>query len=94
LGLAGVDSASYAPDGQDIWPVLSGDRAGIDRDIFWQHHDNAAIRRGDWKFVREDGAETLHDLSADPSERDDLATSRPDLAGELRRALAEWESAF
>lgn len=92
LGLAGIDAACYAPDGADIWPVLSGAKPGIDRDIFWQHHDNAAIRRGDWKFVREDGVESLHDLAADPSERDDLTTSRSDLAGDLRAALAEWES--
>jgi arylsulfatase A-like enzyme len=92
LTLTGIDPAPYGPDGVDIWPVLKGEQPAIDRSIFWRHHDNAATRRGEWKLVRENGTETLHNLADDLSEKDDLIGQEPAIADELRKALHAWEA--
>jgi arylsulfatase A-like enzyme len=92
LRIAGADPDRYQPDGVDIWPVLNGDQDAIDRPIFWRHHANAAVRRGDWKLVRESDAETLHNLAADISEQHNVLADRPDIADELRRVLHDWEA--
>src|SRR5262249_29485974 len=92
LTLTGIDPTPYEPDGVDIWPVLKGEQPGLDRNTYWRPHDNAAIRNGDWKLVRENGAEPLHNLADDLSEKDDLSQQQPARAEELRHVLQEWEA--
>ncbi len=92
LRLAGGDPAAYEPDGADIWPVLAGGTPPPDRPIRWQYAGNSAIRRGDWKLVREDGTETLHNLARDVSERHDLRAEEPAIAAGLGQDLQEWLS--
>jgi arylsulfatase A-like enzyme len=60
------------------------------RDLFWRMRGERALRRGDLKYIRlADGADRLHDLSADVREQADLARQRPDDLATLRGA---WEA--
>jgi arylsulfatase A-like enzyme len=58
--------------------------------LFFEHVGNAAIRKGDWKLVREfRGAWELYDIRSDRSEKKDLASERPELVAAL---AGEWEA--
>jgi arylsulfatase A-like enzyme len=52
----------------------------------------AAVRRGRWKFVREDNLEYLFDLSSDPSERANRRLRDSPVHAELRDAFDRWNA--
>lgn len=62
-----------------------------ERDMFWEHIGNCAIRRGRYKLVREaHGPWELFDLVEDRGELRDLSGRLPELADELETAWHEW----
>jgi len=77
-------------DGVSLLPYLSGTRAGAPHQaLCWRFGPQAAIRKGDWKMVRLEGAPQLYNLTEDISESRDLAASQP---AKLKELLADWES--
>jgi arylsulfatase A-like enzyme len=101
LELAGVPvPKDQAIDAVSFVPLL--DRKGPlpERTFFWHYpHDSnqggypgGAIRAGNYKLVEffEDSRVELYDLSADPSEAQNLAAAQPERAEEMRKKLAEW----
>lgn len=92
-------------DGADIFPILRGEKAPVERTIFWRFDQPQggrrqwAVRRGKWKLVRDGnnaipsvGAiDLLFDLEADPQERNDRALDHPQLVEELRQEIKRWE---
>jgi uncharacterized sulfatase len=91
--LAGYEQEEdLAWDGGDIWPLLAG---GTDkpapRTLYWKFvRGQAAIRRGDWKLIVQQGKpDELFDLAADPCEKTNLATRHPGRVGEFKALLAE-----
>ena len=52
------------------------------------------MRAGNFKLVEffEDSKVELYDLASDPGERQDLASSQPERAEEMRKRLAEWRA--
>lgn len=87
LEAAGL-GASERAEGRSLLPVLRGERVE-DPTLYWEHIGNAAIRKGNWKLVRDfpEGWE-LYDIAADRTERDDRVQSEPALVEEL---ASEWE---
>lgn len=77
-------------EGRSMLPALRGAPVE-DRLLFWEHTGNAAVRRGQWKLVREypNGWE-LYDMSMDRSELNDRADERPELVAELTREWERW----
>ncbi|HUS06019.1 MAG TPA: sulfatase-like hydrolase/transferase, partial [Bryobacteraceae bacterium] len=68
-------------DGQDLGPLLFGNRAP-DRELYWRTAGGEAYIMANWKYIRqEDGEEFLFDLAADPNE----ATNRIRDVATLRR---------
>ena len=61
--------------------------------VFGSH---TALRKGDWKIVREQPDQTwqLFDLARDLSESNDLASVHPQRVVELEAALARWRDSF
>lgn len=56
----------------------------LDRDLFWEHEGNRAVRAGDWKLVAKHGQPwELYDLGKDRVEANDLAAKHPDKVKEL-----------
>ncbi|HVC94393.1 MAG TPA: sulfatase-like hydrolase/transferase [Pirellulales bacterium] len=103
LEAAGIDpAAAVGPlDGVSLSNVLRGEPAPA-RTLYW-HFPNytnqgsrpaGAIREGNWKLVEhfEDGGVELYDLAQDVGETNDLATSEPARADDLRRKLQAWRT--
>lgn len=88
LGGARPDPA-YPLDGTSLAGYLLRGAELPERDLFWRVRANRALRRGDWKYYRDDkGADHLYDLGADQREQADLAPDKPELLAELK---ASWE---
>ena len=86
-------------DGTSLAPLLSGHPLAP-RDLVVEHESNRAIYRGNYKFVTKNFAYTdgsspaneleLYDLSVDPSEYNNIATTNPTTLQELIDAWNAW----
>ena len=80
-------------DGADLISHLNGENGRVPHDtLFWRQDKRAALRKGDWKILRNprrgQGAEwQLYNLANDVGETTDLAKSQPAKRAEL---LADW----
>jgi arylsulfatase A-like enzyme len=85
----------YRPDGVDLLPILRGDSAVVERQLFWRiarpDRQQQAVRSGRWKLLVDGGHQLLFDVASDPGERNDLAAQYPERIVGLRRLLKEWE---
>jgi len=90
LDVASVPSTQRAPsDGVSLLHTLLEGRT-VERDLYWRFKANeqAALRRGQWKYLRISGTEYLFDVVADPQERGNLRTHHPERFAALK---ADWE---
>ena len=95
-GLAGVAPAPAPAPEQEGVPLRSGLALDLgleteweNREIWWAHEENRAIRSGDWKLVAAKGDPwALYDMKADRAEQKDLAAEHPEKAKILE---ARWE---
>ncbi len=93
---AAAGAKGRAIDGVDLLPYLSGRNPNAPHEtLFWRYGRNIAVRKGNWKLVRQaqpgnpDAAFQLFDLSSDIAETTNLASQKPELARELQAALAQ-----
>jgi arylsulfatase A len=89
-----VDPAWHV-DGINLLPILTGQRRGIARTIFWEWqvegYDQLAAMRGNDKIVvTRGGKPELYDVVVDPAERRDLSAIRPELTRKLHEELKTW----
>ncbi|MEM7383319.1 MAG: arylsulfatase [Verrucomicrobiota bacterium] len=88
-------TSSHAKE-QHPWPGLSLASAltdpknpAVERDLWFCHEENRAIRQGDWKLVAAKGDPwELYHLRVDRSETNNLAAKEPDRVAAM---AAEWE---
>ncbi len=95
LAAAGAPSdPAFPPDGENLLPILTGQAQQRPRRLFWRHKvaDQAAVRDGDWKYLRLGGKEHLFDLSRDERERADRKAEEPARLAALRDAWAAWNA--
>lgn len=81
-------------DGVDVWPLLTGERDALDERTFYvvwgQKRNREALRRGDWKIVRNGGKKwELFNLADDPYEKTELSSQMPEKVEELLAIYAE-----
>jgi arylsulfatase A-like enzyme len=64
----------------------------LDRDLYWEHEGNRAVRSGDWKLVAKGpgGKWELYDIARDRVESTDLAAKHPEKVKELVRRWEDW----
>jgi len=79
-------------DGLSIVPALMGGKMPARPYFYWELHEPhfmQAARFGDWKAVRPNlGALVeIYDLNADPGEKNDLASSKPDILAKAEEIL-------
>jgi arylsulfatase B len=93
LAAAGI-AAPAGLDGVNLLPLLRGEtQAAPHETLFWRMGGGRALRKGNWKIVRQpqrggkEPAIELFDLAADMSETKDLAASNPEKLAEL---TADW----
>ena len=79
-------------DGIDLLPVLRRQRGPFRRTVFWRYKRDKVVRKaamdGDLKYVNDNGAEALHDLSSDMLEQKNLVAARSADTGKLKAKLA------
>ncbi len=97
LAAAGVDSPTHAPlDGINLIPYLTGEEnSPPHQTLFWTYGDTWAVRDGDFKLVlnrKHDGLPELFDLAKDVSEKDDLASQKPEVVQRLQHLFQEWNA--
>ena len=80
-------------DGVDLAPCLSGAAAGDPHEqLCWRMGRKTAIRRGDWKLLREArGDFELYNLGEDIGETTDLSEAEPERFAALQAALTAWD---
>jgi arylsulfatase A-like enzyme len=89
-----VPDASRPPDGMSLLPTLQDAAHVKERSLYWRYraHDQAAARRGSYKYLRIEGVEYLFDVVADPQERGNLNKRQAGVFDELKTAWAAWNS--
>jgi arylsulfatase A-like enzyme len=90
----GAPDPAFPSDGENLLPVLAGLAAPHPRTLFWRHRtaDQAAVRDGDWKYLRLGGKEHLFDLSRDQRERADRIAEEPQRLAALKAAYTAWNA--
>lgn len=89
---APVGREVLALEGRSMLGVLRGDAQDApEADMYWEHVGNSAIRRGQWKLVREYGSDwELYDLSEGRTEEHNVASEHPDLVATLVADYEAW----
>ena len=82
----------YPLDGDDMWPILRGDRAAYERSLFWRFRTQDAARIGNWKYLNDGKKEYLFDLSVDEREEADFSDRNPEVLQRLRGEFAKWQA--
>lgn len=79
-------------DGVNLIPYLTGELSDAPHgDLFWKFWNQAAIRSGDWKFIRSGrNIEMLFNLQNDKEENHDVIRQYPEIAQELKKKLSGW----
>jgi len=91
--LAGASvPASLTSDGRSLSVFLKGGAAPTRESFYWELHEGKtlqAVRFGDWKAVRQGPGQSLelYDLAKDPGERQNLASSHPDLVAKAEALI-------
>jgi arylsulfatase A-like enzyme len=96
LAAAGAQAdPDYPLDGEDLLPVIRGERAPYERTIFWRNEGQGAVRKGNWKYMTSappDGGERLFDLAFDVREQARFGMLYPEQLAGLREEYRKWEA--
>ncbi len=95
LRLAGGDltdgEGAQQFDGIDLIPQVSDIQMPSTRTLYFRFWDQAAIRRGKWKYIIVgDGRRLLFDLESEQHEHQNLVTKYSELANKLHEDLENW----
>ena len=73
---------------------MTGRQPSHPRKLFWRYKANeqAALRDGNWKYLKLAGREYLFDLIQDQHERANLQDKHPDVFARLKADHAAWNS--
>jgi arylsulfatase A-like enzyme len=84
----------FPSDGENLLPVLTGESPPRERALYWRYkaNDQAAVRAGDWKYLRLGGREHLFNLAADPRERVELRETHAQEFERLKRMYDTWNA--
>jgi arylsulfatase A-like enzyme len=98
LAAAGRAPETLDLDGTNLLPLLVDGTDVPAETLFWRFQGPGgimrAVRRDNWKFLVDRDAHFLFDLDADIGERNNLFSSQPELAEELRQAFMAWSQSL
>jgi len=79
-------------EGKSLVPVFKRGTRQEHEYMYWEHQNNCAIRKGNWKAVKklDDENWQLYDLSVDRAESNDLSGDHPQLIAELDKEWYRW----
>lgn len=86
----------YPLSGSSLQPVFTGGSFKQHPYMYWEHENNAAIRKGNWKAVHSltNNSWALYDLSRDRSEMHDLSGQHPGILKELKEKWHQWAKEY
>jgi arylsulfatase A-like enzyme len=84
--------ATHPLDGDDLLPVIKGEKAAYERSLFWRFRKQDAARIGKWKYLNDGETEYLFDLSVDEKEQADFKERYPDTLSRLRDEFAKGQA--
>jgi arylsulfatase A-like enzyme len=91
LAAAGAQTDAAQPlDGENLLPVLRGQREAYDRALFWRTRTRAAARIGRWKYVQDGDAEHLYDLDVDLGEKTDVKARESAALSDAKARYSAW----
>jgi arylsulfatase len=78
--------------GQSLVPVIAGETAPQSEWMFWEHYNDRAARKGDWKILGNAKSEEweLYELHSDRTEQHNVAAEHPELVSEMATAWQQW----
>ena len=84
----------FPPDGEDLLPVLTGKARARHRKLYWRfaQRGQAAVRDGDWKYLKIDNEEQLFHVATDPRERVNLRRREATVFERLKADWGKWNS--
>lgn len=78
-------------EGRNLLPHLDDTSRHDDRELYWEHKGNRAVRQGDWKLVATVKKDwELYNLAEDPTEMNDLSQKYPAKGAELEKKYHAW----
>jgi arylsulfatase A-like enzyme len=82
---------AFPPDGMNLLPALTQGSASVPRKLFWRYKANAqaAMRDGDFKYLKIRDNSFLFNVADDPMERANLKERRKDI---YDRLVADWNA--
>lgn len=89
--MAGIPLEGRTLDGQSIAGHLLEGTPLPERTLFWEYEGKQAVRKGNWKWIRQGNTTSLYDLESDIGEQASLIDQLPDLATEMEQAFVEWK---
>lgn len=95
LALAGGDPARAGNfDGADLSAQVTGRAEPVERTLYFRFKasEQAAVRLGNWKYVKLGGKEHLFDLSQDERERASRAAQEPQRLAAMRGMWNAWNA--
>jgi arylsulfatase A-like enzyme len=96
VGATVVDLAGLprdeALDGENLLELLDDPNMANQRPLFWRFWNQAAIRVGDWKYLRAGKFEFLFNVVDDYAEQNNLAQVYPERLESLRTQWREWDA--
>jgi arylsulfatase B len=93
LELAGANVPEQALDGVSLRPLFVPDGGTLpERDLYWRVGGKQALRRGNWKLVRDGGPWQLYNLADDVGETTDLAAREPQRVRDLEARWQRWNA--
>jgi arylsulfatase len=77
-------------EGRSLLPAMRGTKP-VERELFWEHEGNRAVRVGDWKLVSKHPEDwELYNLKADRTEMNNLAAAHPARVAEMKSKWEAW----
>src|SRR6185369_2409895 len=95
LAAAGTQpDAGFPTDGMNLLPFLVEGRAPASRKLFWRYKANAqaAMRDGDFKYLKIRENNFLFNVADDPMERANLRERRKDIYERLAKEWNAWNA--
>jgi arylsulfatase A-like enzyme len=90
-GSAAGEEVGHEFDGVNVLPSMTGEDVETERALHWRFWDQAAIRRGKWKYLFVGaGRSFLFDVDSDRHEHQNLIDQHPAIAASLQRELEQW----
>ncbi|MCA9214343.1 MAG: sulfatase-like hydrolase/transferase [Planctomycetales bacterium] len=81
-------------DGKNPLPLLTEGAKSPHESLFFEYRDHAALRKGDWKIVREDPMQPwqLFQVKTDKQESENLAAVYPEKVQDLATTFLQWQA--